>query len=227
MREPIYHVAHDLDLDGHPDRERILNARQTWEVLRRIDGAWQPVWFNTEGKRTSRDLGDTRQVPYVNDLFDAGVQAAGEDGIVCWLNLDVCLVPETAIVIRQKLGVGPCCYSARVDVDNAHVRRSARDLLGQRVGLGTDLFAFRSSWWLSYREEFPDMFISCEAFDFMLRKLMDEEGSVAEIMPPILYHQQHLAYWTLPENRRNNPAQRHNRAIATQWCNTRGMECPF
>lgn len=98
---------------GHPDRERILNARETWEVLQRIVGAWREVWYNATGRRTSRDMGDVRSVPYVNDLFDYGVEAAGENGIVCWTTLDICLVPETAAVIRSKLTNAPCCRCAR------------------------------------------------------------------------------------------------------------------
>jgi len=227
MKATIYHIAHDLDLQGHPDRDRILNARQTWETLRRIDKAWQPVWFNTTGRRTSRDLSDTRSVPYINDLFNLGVEVAGGDGIVCWTNLDVCVVPETAVVIRQKLAVAPCCRSARINVDDARQRRSWSDLASEGVAPGTDLFTFRPSWWLKHRDTFPDMFIACEAFDTILRWLMEQDNPGAEICPPLLYHQRHEAFWVQPENRLHNPAQRHNRRMASEWCDSRGWNNPF
>ena len=139
MKDTIYHVAHDLDLEGHPDRERILNARQTWEVVKRIDGRWRPSLFNAEGRRTSRDLGDARSVPYIGDLLDFGVELAGEAGIVCWSNLDVCLVPEAAAVIRHKLSLGRCCHSRRIDVADATVRRSWRELEGLQPSKFADL----------------------------------------------------------------------------------------
>src|SRR5579859_2668061 len=209
MKQTIYHVAHDLNLDGHPDRERVLNARQTWEVLGRIDGAWKPVWFDATGKRTSRDLGDVRSVPYVNDLFDLGVEAAGDEGIVCWTNLDVCLVPQTAAVLRQKLSHAPCCRSARVNVDDAHVRRSWNDLARQPVAPGTDMFAFRPEWWQTHRATFPDMFIACEVFDFMLRRLMEQDNPDVEIRPPVLYHQRHEPFCFKDNHTTENPAQRN------------------
>jgi len=227
FRTKIYHVAHDLELQAHPDRERILNARQTWDALQRIDGGWQPVWYSTIGRRTSRDLGDVRSVPYVNDLFDKGVDVAGESGIVCWSNLDVCLVPEAAAIVRKKLDAASCCFSGRIDVDDARPRRSRRDLSSQPISPGTDLFAFRSSWWLKHRDNFPEMFISCEAFDFMLRKLMEQDNLAADIIPPILYHERHSAFWADAENRLHNPAQRHNRSAALHWCQQRGLKPPF
>jgi hypothetical protein len=227
MKAVIHHVAHDLDLEGHPDQDRVLNARQTWEVLRRIDGAWKPVWFNTQRKRSSRDLGDVRSVPYVNDLFDTGVEAAGDDGLVCWTNLDVCLVPETAALIRHKLANAPCCRSARINVDDARIRRSWSDLAGEIVAPGTDLFAFRPGWWRKHRDDFPDMFIACEVFDYMLRRLMEHDNPDAEILPPVLYHQRHEPFWLQGMNRTENPAQRNNRQAAVEWCKGRGIRLPF
>lgn len=227
MRCEVHHVAHDLDLTRHPDRERVLNARGTWEVIQRIDGHWKMAWFNTAGRRSSRDLGDTRRVPYINDILDYGVALAADEGYVCWSNLDVCLVPETAAVIRHKLSRGPCCHSRRIDVQDATVRRSRNDLTDQRPSMGSDLFAFRPEWWLKHRQEFPEMFIACEAFDFMLRWLMEQDNPDAAIWPPVLYHQEHRSYWAERENRLANPAQRHNRLVARSWCAKRGIQPPF
>lgn len=225
MATRIVHVAHDLVLEGHADRERILLARQTWREVQEIDDNWQIHWFNTTGRRASRDIGDSRNVPYINDLFDFAAALAGENGIACWSNLDVCLVPEAPTIIRNKLSANPCCYSCRIDVDDAHTPRHQRDLEGRQVFSGADLFAFRPDWWRSRRSQIPDLFISCEAFDHVLKHMMSRDSPEAEIRPPILYHQRHQSFWM--HNRLTNPAQKHNRALAAEWCLSHGVLLPF
>ena len=221
----VAHVAHDLHLEGHPDRERILTARRTWTALQVIDSSWQIHWFGTTDRRASQVIGDSRNVPYINDLFDFAAARAGEHGIACWSNLDVCFVPEASAVIRQRLNTAPCCYSCRIDVDDPQKPRQWHDLQGERVSSGADLFAFRPEWWHLRRSQIPDLFISCEAFDCVLMHLMSWDYAQAEIRPPVLYHQRHESFWM--QNRLSNPAQRHNRTAAATWCRRHGVLLPF
>ncbi len=221
-REPIVHVFHDLDLTGHPDRARVENARWTWVQMAGIDQAYKFLPFTPT--RTSRDIGDTRAVPYLRDLLDAATEGAIDSDIVVWSNLDICLVPEASRIIRRKLRRGPCCFSRRVDVDDARPHLFISDLHGRAVHGGTDLFAFRASWWRRRRLDMPDMFLACEAFDFVLRHLMLADHPLAEITPPIIYHERHEAFWAKKENIADNPAQKHNRGLAVEWCRENGFD---
>jgi hypothetical protein len=221
-KPPVYHVHHAMPLIEHPDAARVENARCTWGWAASIDKAWHLMPLLPA--RTSAEVGDPRAVAYVRDLLDAAAERAGEEGIVVWTNLDVCLVPEAPTIIRRKLARAPCCFSRRVDVEDATKNRTLADLHYAKVHGGTDLFAFRASWWRKRRGAVPDMFIACEAFDFVLRHVMLWDNTYAEITPPILYHQTHEAFWAQPANLQTNPAQAHNRRLAVAWCETYGYE---
>jgi hypothetical protein len=56
---------------------------------------------------------------------------------------------------------------------------------------------------------------------------MEQDNPGAEIRPPMLYHKRHHVFWTMPENGFDNVMQRHNRQVATEWCEARGIKIPF
>jgi len=211
--------------DTDPEEQQRFNtARRTWESLVRERG-WR-LAIHTIGPhtRTSRAIGDTRQIPYVRDLIDFGAEAAGEDGIVVYANTDICLVPESDAVLRRKLAMGPCAFSRRIDVHHSDTPRSHADLSRSKPHPGTDLFAFRASFWRQHREEFPDLFVGCEGWDFVYRWICRKYYPDAEIDPPIIYHQGHDAFWGREENIAANPAQAYNRRACTEWARANGFE---
>lgn len=222
-KTPIWHVAHKMDLKGHEDSKRNQNAQLTWHWGSAADKNWNVVWYSPDPVFTSKEIGDTRQVPYINDLLGYAFQKPDED-IIVWSNLDISLVPEAARVIRRKLETGPCCFARRVDVDNARKVLFRSDLHHMTTHGGTDLFAFRAGWWKANHQLMPRMFIACEAFDFVLRRIMLAQRPLAEITPTICYHEKHDAFWAKDENVKENPAQAHNRKLAVEWCKTNGFE---
>jgi hypothetical protein len=213
----IHHVHHGFSPEG--DRKRIANAKLSWHRAELADRNWRsvPVWPDY----TSRQIGDERSVPLINDVLDYACNLP-EDDIVVWTNLDVCLTPDAPVVIRRKLRTGDCCFCRRVDVVDATKVLFRLDLHHREVHGGTDLFAFKAGWWKRNRHLMPRMFLACEAFDFVLRRIMLSQRPTAEIAPVVLYHETHEAFWATGKNLQDNPAQKSNRKTAVAWCMENG-----
>lgn len=215
--DTIHHVHHGFTPDV--DKKRVANAKLSWHRAELADRNWRsiPIWPDF----TSRQIGDERSVPYINDLLDHACNIPDDD-IVVWTNLDVCLCMDAPEIIRRKLSNGDCCFARRVDVEDGRKVLMRLDLHHREVHGGTDLFAFRAGWWKKNRHLMPKMFLACEAFDFVLRRIMLAQRPKAEITPTILYHEVHEAFWAKGKNLVENPAQRHNRKIAVAWCMENG-----
>lgn len=213
----IHHVHHGFVPDG--DRRRVANAKLSWHRAALADRNWRsiPLWPDY----TSSQIGDERSVPLINELLDYAHNLPDDD-VLLWTNTDVCLTPDAPQVIRQKLERGDCCFCRRVDVDDAGKVLFRTDLHHREVHGGTDLFAFRASWWKRNGHLMPKMFVACEAFDFVLRRIMLAQRPTAEIAPVVLYHERHAAFWADGGNLVGNPAQVHNRREAVEWCRANG-----
>lgn len=228
VKERIHHVV-DWYCPSDPanaDRHRVLNARRTWdETVTREHNKWVMVWHETDrhAKRTSRDMGDSRKLPFIRDLFDFAVERLRDDEIVCFTNSDVCLTPEAPDEIRRKLQTGECCYSRRVDLGNTDAPTLKRDEIARvRAHVGADLFACRAGFWRKHREEFPDLIYACEGWDWVARQIFKRYNPAAEISPPVIYHKAHASYWSWTVNIVANPAQVHNRNLCEQWARANG-----
>ena len=223
-RERIWHVI-DWYCDPAQDNRRMLNARLTWEKVRDDDRHWDLVFHETcrHAKRSSRDIGDTRKLPLINDVFDYGVEHVAGDGIVVWTNSDICLTPDAAAIIRRKMAGRPCGYCRRVDVPDASQPVPRAHLIGQPANPGTDLFAFRKSWWNSVRDSLPPMYMGAEGFDFVLRHKMKQAWADCQIDSAIAYHEKHPPAWMDLDKINAMPAQKHNRKVCAEWALASGL----
>lgn len=227
--ESVYHVVDWwTPPDGHPDRGRILAAKASWDRLAEADGAWSTVLHDTDrdARRTSRDIGDNRKLPYIRDLIDFGCDAAERagdpDGIVVFTNSDVGVVPEAAEAVRYALRDAPCAFSRRIDVRGGRAYTRA-DLARHKAHVGADLFAFRASWWRRNGSSFPDMIYAAEGWDALARWRCWAANPAAEIAPCIVWHIDHAPFWSMNQNIHTCESQRHNRAEARRWAAENGL----
>jgi|ERR1700722_87979 len=220
----IYHVA-DWYLGNVGDNPRILRARATWEDLRRDPDYTIIEHRLVNGQRSSKDLGDTRTLPYITDIIDRGcTEPATDKDIVVFSNSDVALVPEALAVLRQKMEKMDCCFSRRVDVLNFDTRHTLNTLKGKSAHVGADLFAFRIGWWKEHRDEIPAVFLAAEGWDAVSRWWCLKHNPKAEIETPICFHAVHRPFWSRPSQIHTNPAQIYNRKVCEEWVRGNGLD---
>ncbi len=221
-----FHHIVDWFLGNERDNARILNARKTWETLAEKESSYRLVLheLDIENQRTSKDVGDTKPLPFMCDIIDYACEDADDDDVVFWTNSDICLVPETIRELRKKLKNAPCCYSRRIDVQDAKKVRHLDDLALEIPYAGTDLFAFRVSWWVQHRHEFPDMIYAYDTFDAVMRWKILEHNIHAEMRPPVGYHEIHVRGVHMPNHLFDTPGRRHNHELCQQFCEENGYQ---
>jgi hypothetical protein len=216
----IVHVTSDYQRT-EPSDKRHQKAAQSWTE---VDAA-QLRLPNSQLKRTSKKtIRDDRDLPFIKDMVDAAVDrlsVAGDDrDIVLLTNDDTIFVPALDRVIRDSVARAGAVYAGRMDFKDAILGASQWEILRGHFYPGADLFAFTVRWWRQHRDEYPDMILGAEAWDWIMRELiMLHHG--AEIHGAI-YHEIHDAHWNRGHNVRC-PANVHNRTLARAWLNERGI----
>lgn len=198
-------------------------AEMTWQSEYRVDN-WNPIPVRDDSlPRLFEDK--TRKLPYIKDLIDAGVEnARGDDDIVVLSNTDTCFINNLSHRIREGLDKSDAIYSFRRDFTRLDHQLTSDEVVRGALYSGCDLYAFRVGWWKKHRSTFPDMVIGCEAWDWVMRVLMDETNKDRPCkFTDLIYHERHDSLWERPTNRRYLPGQKHNRALAREFLMPRGQ----
>jgi len=222
----IVHAVEWHTVPQYDERRRLLSAHKTWENARNSDNSYKLVIVDTDkANRTSKtELGDNRVLPFIHDIIESGIKECQKNDILLLTNSDICLTPEVPTIVRAKLAKYPCCFSRRIDVQNADQPKSLRMIAGIEPHPGTDLFAFRTSWWDRRKKDFPDLLAACEGWDFVFRHIMLWDNPKAQIEPPIIYHELHRAYWYRGDVIKSNPGQLYNRKLCREWADRYGYQ---
>jgi hypothetical protein len=221
----LIHVAHCFDAADQDTARRNGFARSTWDIVAREPRSnWHTIQHRLkEDDRSSLAMGDTRAVPYVRDVIDLAAKEARANDVIVLTNADSCLILESPLrVLNEFLRGVPCCCSARVDFQRLGVPLRAQNLKNRIPYCGTDLFAFTREWWEQRRDEFPDMLIACEGWDWVLRMMILQDNPEGTMNPPVVYHEMHYPFWV--QNRTSNPGQIHNRKIGREWAMAHGYD---
>lgn len=160
--------------------------RQQW-VDKPIQDSVLPRLWVERGKR----------LPLIQDLFDAAASAASDDDILVYTNADIVVRQNACSIIEEKMQNVDACCGRRVDVPKMKdlVEDSAFD--SKTVGLGTDVFSFRHSWWRKYREEMSGFIVGIGWWDWVLRYLIEEthKGRDTELRGLLLHEKSGPAWW--------------------------------
>ncbi len=214
----IIQVVHVYD--APPDEKRRNSAaRSTWDVAVKNDGNWFIAEHHTiGGGRSSADVGDSREVPYIRDLFDYAASWGDDSDILVLANADIHLVPDAGAAIRDAVERAHCGYAWRITVPAERMTLDRAKLAAVRTDFGIDLFACRKSWWMAIRDIYPDFFLGCTGWDVVMRKMMDRHSAFSCISPPIYCHEQHDSFWKIHNQ---NPANAHNQKLWDEWEQTK------
>jgi hypothetical protein len=215
----IYHVYTSY-APSDPDAVR-RNAtaqktwtRQPWKELPVADAELPRMW-EEKGRR----------FPYIRDLFDIGVQECADEDILVYTNADIMVRGDCCALIAEALQGSDALYCYRRDFHH-RVLEPIRDdeyVKGMDYA-GSDLKAFRAIWWRAYREDMPDMLIGNEAYDPVLRTLIDEtnKGNQTQLRD-VICHERHASYWENPVHRYKLRSQLYNLGLAKHFFLTRGI----
>lgn len=169
--------------------------------------------------------GDGRAMPYVKDLFDFGCRKLPNSDIICYTNADIMVRSDAKLELVSRMQQTDSVYAYRRDFHH----RVESPILDSDYSKGndypgSDLFAFRAGWWRTYRGEMPDMIVGYEAFDPVLRTLVDRTNPESDnCVRDIICHERHGSFWEHPANRYRLKGQLINLALAKQFLTRHGI----
>jgi len=213
---------------------RAKRAQSTWPAL--VGGfGWQQVPLKEPYPRSSMEVGDTRGVPFVDDVLrNALEQAESDNSIIIFTNDDIILLPEVHNEILSMLARVPAMCSSRRDIDNFSQVKKHPDS-PKHIHCGRDLFAFRA-WWL--REHMPEvspMFLASNDWDNLwvnlIRRecgtLVHEKGQWSwetsytltdcEMASPNILHERHESFADKPATHYDNSGNLWNWVYLIEW----------
>lgn len=158
-----------------------------------------------------------RTVPYVKDLVDYTFSKTTGD--VCVLmNMDILPSPSITNQLSRGMRSHSAAFSFRRDVPQFKVLDDKQIRTQTHVYSGVDLFAISRDWWSKNSDSYPDMLYATEAWDFILRLLMEDTDAKRFLY--LIYHVTHT-----PEGTRNygSTSQQYNRRLCEPWLANRGI----
>lgn len=214
----IYHTVNKFVSSNARDRERYARAEKTWwQLYGASDGMIREAHSNRY-RRTAKDIGDARDVPFIKDVIEVGMKRASTDDAIMLTNGDSQIVADAGDWIFEKLLSVGCCWSSRRDMLKIHrVWLKQQDIMDRGESfVGVDLVAFTVKWWTENQGLYPDLLLGYEGWDWCFKFQMGAEAEV----PPLVYHEVHQEpYWH--RHRRMAPGQIHNRRLCNEWAKAR------
>jgi len=215
----IYHVYSDyMPVDAETRRRQIV-ARVTWSRL-----TWRDKGMTDSAlPRVFRD--GRRTVPYVVDVFDFGCSGTDDEDIIVYTNADIMVRRDACGVLADALQKVDACYAYRRDFHHQILTPLPdADYCKGLDYAGSDLVAFRAGWWRFWRKEMPDMLIATEAWDPVIRQLIDETNPQGgTVVRDIICHERHGTDWENPKYRYKLTSQLHNHGLARMFFGLRGI----
>jgi hypothetical protein len=164
--------------------------------------------------RNSSAIGDDKNLPYIHDLIDIGISKHNPEVIIL-SNADICFASISAKRIADTVAQCDACYSYRRNFTRLDNLISDSEIQnGEQEIYGVDMFAFKVDWWIKVSRFFPDMLLGRERWDMLFYNLVLITCPPSALVPNIIYHETHDAFWKQNANRFSNPGQFHNLTVS-------------
>lgn len=211
----LIHIWSEYPATGD-DARRYAFTKTTWEAEWPLAN-WHPKPLTDNMfKRNSRTvLKDVRTVPFIKDMIELGIEHAADDDVIVLSNADTCFMKGIGKAILRDTKAFGALSAHRWDFDKGNEPEHHFDLMRGVWYCGCDLFAFTVSWWKKHRDEYPDMLLGTEAWDWMFRELIKLSGGPE--WHTGTWHHRHTPFWHGPRVKNSNPAQLHNKHLARQF----------
>jgi hypothetical protein len=216
----IIHAYSDYPVTSEDEQKRISLAHSTWQ-REYLTGAWVAAPFSAKHSlRSSATLGDSRGHFFLKDIIDHAASLAADDDVIAYTNSDIMLMPG---ITWELLKVTTCACGYRWDFSEPQEFEPTHEDLGTRGSkyVGSDIFAFRKSWWLDVKDQLPDFLVGYEAWDKVFRHLVEEHKGA--VLDSCIAHVRHSSFWETAENKRRHPCQLYNCNLAIEWLLERNL----
>jgi len=206
-----FYCSYEPRDDGARLRHKVARmtwATQLWHEIPVRDEDLSKMW-KEEGK----------SFPSVIEVFDFACRGLASDDIAVYTNTDICVRSNCAMVIASAMQDTDAFYSMRRDFNHDFSEPIPDDAIERGDAyVGSDLYGFRVGWWLKHRKDFPDLYCGLEAWDAILRHLIEltNLGRVVSV-PNTHYHRRHASPWEAAENRYRWKGQLHCLKTAGEW----------
>lgn len=193
-------------------------AKQTWQTeSRSVQWVSCPVHDSTLG-RNATSVGEQKPVPFVRDIFQRGVEAARANDVIMFTNDDTCIVEGAVKLIMDGVRQYGAIYGSRREQIRIDQPMSKEEILKGYPHPGADIFAFSRGWWSKHGHEFPDMLLTFEAWDLVMKRLIEATGG--RHFRDLCYHEIHESYWHSAAHRETT-GNLYNRELTRQWLEMR------
>lgn len=216
-------IAHVYQLYAMNDEDfrRHSVAKRSWFMHLRPAIIDRPFEVSDTLRTADKLVGDSRDVPYINDILDYAFQDPAIDAVM-FTNSDIGFLSSPVAYLKQQLSRHGCALLRRLDYGKLATPPSS--VKGGVIGGGADLFAMTRDWWEQRRSKLPLMFVGTEGFDFILIAEMFKSGVDVKNPQPLIFHERHDSFWKKDrETLVQSPAQLYNRNVCATWAHTNGF----
>jgi hypothetical protein len=197
-------------------------AERTWRYLSRVS-PWMMCSIGYEVlPRLFRDGG--RRLFFLKDVLELLMADANEGDVIVLTNADACLSKNVPQRLRSVFKNTEACYSARRDFLRLREPLEDHQIREGRPYPGVDLVAFKTDWWRRNKDDFPDLLLGAEAWDWCFRALVQstvkDRGAAFD---DLVYHEVHESFWCRNGNQSLLLSQRWNRSQAKPFLQKMGQ----
>ena len=211
----VYCFTGPVEAESH---RRMCTARDSW-LTEYQTGRWIecPISADQLKRDSSTVYGDPKPAPFYKDVIDIAAAKLRPNDVIVLSNADVGVVPGFTGQLIDAMRRSPAVFTHRWDSDHRIDSPPVSEDQVQKLNWypGSDCWAFRVSWWLEWRDQYPDMMMGREAGDLILRHLVKNHGGIE--IPVAIWHEKHPSYWEHHGLRDSLPGNQHNRVLATQF----------
>lgn len=217
----IIHVWNDYPYRAEDAKYRHGIANQSWESEYK-KGRWIPCpVYDAQLSRNAQNIGESKPFPFINDLIELAASQAQPDDVICLTNDDTIFLDGLTERILQG---EPPFWSSRWEHSKVSGSLNSETIKKNSwKHVGADVFVFTKRWWMEKRAEFPDMLVACEAWDLVLRTLINLGGGHEE--DALCAHIIHQPEWHSPEQR-ERVSNLFNREAARGFFRNHNMSWP-
>ncbi len=162
-----------------------------------------------------------RALPYVKDMIDiCGNACRSVDDIIVMSNADIIVRSDCCLQLAAYMQQCQACYSFRRDFGRLDQIPPDSDFSKGNDYVGSDLYCFRKSWWLTYKSKMPDMILGLEAWDSCLRTLIETTNPGRHVsIKNIICHERHGGdnHWESEKNRYSMEGQHYCLNLAIKF----------
>lgn len=218
----FFHCYNDYSPRSSEAHSRHIFAMKTWEDERsRASLVSWPVTMDRLTRTSQSAFGDKRQMPFIRDLVDDCITRGqmNQRDVLILTNDDIACVRGICSWLNEVTDYR-AAWANRWDFRSLTQTLTTEQVRCGMWCVGTDLFAFTPHWWTTHRDEFPDMVLGCEAWDWVLREIIRDSGGFE--LHAMVYHQWHASFWQSGRNRYENLGNHHNQLLAKKYLQDRG-----